>query len=147
MKKYYAGETVTRGVYLNTSTWELLQHYNGNPILPGDAGVAYIKVPAVLAVIGGPFAGLAFVIFLPFVGIVGLVSFLAYKMGWLGLLLGRKAVQPVMIAWRPGRAYLTRKGGTPAARKPEGAPDEDLPNMSVNDIANEITRRRQNGEK
>lgn len=145
MKKYYAGETATRGVYLNASTWELQQHYS-NPVLPGDAGLSYIKVPAALAVIGGPFAGLAFVIFLPFVGIVGLASFLAYKMGWLGLLLGRKAVQPVMIAWRPGRAYLTRKGGAPA-KKADGTPDEGLPNMSINEIADEITRRRQNGEK
>ncbi len=147
MKKYQGGEKIPTGVYLNLSTWEMVQLYVENPVLPGNGEVKYVKVPAPLAIAAGPFAGLAFIIFLPFIGLVGLLGFLAYKIGWGALVLGRKTLQPLMIGWNPGRAYLTRKGGPPQSQKPMGGQDEDLPNMSINDIAKEVSKRRQRGEK
>jgi hypothetical protein len=147
MKKYQGGKAIPKGVYLNLSTWELAQLYGENPVLPGSAEVKYIKIPAPLTVVAGPFAGLLFIIFLPFIGIVGILSFLAYRIGWAAMILGRKTLQPVMISWKPGRAYLTRKGGTPKGEKPSGGPDEELPNMSIHEIEQEISKRRQRGEK
>lgn len=147
MKRYNGGETVPRGVYLNLSDWELIQLYGDIPALPGNGEVKYIKVPAVLAVLGGPFAGLAFIIFLPLAGIIGIISFLAYKMAWGALILGRKALQPVMISWNPGRAYLTRKGGTAQEKKPVAEPGKEPPGVSNSEIEEEIARRRQQGER
>ena len=147
MKRHSGGEKVARGVYLNLSNWELTQLYGDTPVLPGNGKVKYIKIPAVLAVIGGPFAGLAFIIFLPLVGIIGIISFLAYKIAWGALILGRKALQPVMISWNPGRAYLTRKGETAKEKKPAKELAEELPGMSINEIEEEIARRRQQGER
>ncbi|MFC1987559.1 hypothetical protein ACFLVH_03330 [Chloroflexota bacterium] len=147
MKKYQGGEAIAAGVYLNLATWELVQLYDEKPVLPGKSGVKYVKVPAPFAVLAGPFAGLAFIIFLPFIGIVGIISFLAYKIGQGALVLGRKTLQPVMIGWKPGRAYLTRKGGAPRAEKLTEEPEPGLPDMSITDIAEEISKRRQRGEK
>ncbi len=147
MRKYQGGEAIPRGVYLNLSTWELVQLYGENPVLPGSSEVKYVKVPAPLAVVAGPFAGLVFIIFLPFIGIMGILSFLAYNIGWVALVVGRKTLQPVMISWPPGRAYLTRKGGTPRGKKPTEELGEELPNMSMTEIEQEISRRRQRGEK
>jgi len=147
MKRYYGGEATPKGVYLNLSTWELVQLYKDKPVLPGGSEVKYTRVPAPLAIIAGPFAGLAFIIFLPFIGIVGLVSFLAYKIGQGALLLGRRTLQPVMISWKPGTAYLTRKGSTPRGKKPAEARGETPPDTGTTEIEKEISRRRQDGEK
>ncbi len=147
MKRYCGGEAIPKGVYLNLSTWELVQLYGENPVLPKTNEIKYIKVPAPLAVVAGPFAGLAFIIFLPFVGIMGIISFLAYKIGWGALAVGHKVLQPVMISWKPGRAYLTRKGDTSRKKRPPEEIDKELPNMSITEIEEEISRRRQQGEK
>ncbi len=142
MKRYHGKEPVPRGVYLNLSTWELNQLYGDTLILPGSSEVKYLKVPAALAVIAGPFAGLAFIIFLPLVGIIGIIGFLAYKVGWWALVLGRRALQPVMIGWKPGIAYLVRRGGTHKEEKPV-----DLTTLTLTEIEQEIAKRRQRGEK
>lgn len=147
MKTYKGGEAIPKGIYLNLSTWELAQLYGDKPVLPGDSEVKYVRIPAPLAVVAGPFAGLIFIIFLPFIGIMGILSFLAYKIGWGALALGRKTLQPVMLSWKPGRAYLTRKGAVPRGKRPTEELGEDLPNMSITEIEQEISRRRQRGEK
>ena len=147
MKRYNGKETVPRGVYLNLSTWELIQLYGDTRVLPGGSEVKFIKVPAPLAVLGGPFAGLFFIIFLPFAGIIGILSFIAYKVGWWALALGHKALQPVMLGWKPGQAYLTRKGGTSKGRRLAEDRDRELDNMTIGEIEQEIARRRREGEK
>lgn len=81
MKRYHGGKTVDRGVYLNVAGWEFVQAYDANPVLPGGAEVTYFKVPAAFTLLGGPVAGLVFIIFLPFIGIVAILGFLGYKAG------------------------------------------------------------------
>ncbi|MBM2824506.1 MAG: hypothetical protein HW402_170 [Dehalococcoidales bacterium] len=144
MRKYQGGESVPRGIYLNLSTWEYSQLYGEKRVLPASQG-KYIKVPAVLAVVTGPFAGLVFIIFLPLVGIVGIVSFLAYKTGQVALVLGRKALPPVMVGWKPGIAFLTRKS-IPRESKSKEELSKKLDGMTINEIAEEIKRRRHDGE-
>ncbi|MBI2831563.1 MAG: hypothetical protein HYX79_04825 [Chloroflexi bacterium] len=89
MRKYHGGEPVRRGVYLNLATLELVPLYGDIRILPTDGGARYVKVPAPLVMIFGPFAGLVFAIFLPTVGILGMLGFLAYKAREWALGLGR----------------------------------------------------------
>lgn len=138
MKRYQGGETVAKGIYLNLSDWEYIQLFAEKNVLPASS--RYLKVPAALAVLTGPLGGLVFIIFLPLVGIVGLVSFLGYK-AWSGaVVLGRKAVQPVVIGWKPGRAYLTRKGGK--ERKPDAGGESE----TITEIEREIAKRRKQGE-
>ena len=141
MRKYHGGEIVPKGVYLNLPMWEFVQLYHETPVLPGNAEVKYFKVPAVLAVVTGPFAGLAFIIFLPLIGIVGIVSFLAYKAFQWTLLLGHKALQPTVVGWKPGTAYLAKRGGTPEQKKPIAETEGELA-----DLEREVTRQKQQGE-
>ena len=147
MKRYYGREAAPRGVYLNLATGELVQLHGKVHVLPGDGGVKYVRVPAALAVIGSPFIGLAFVIFLPLAGIVGIMSVLVYKAGRGLLFIGRRALQPAMIGWKPGRAYLARRGSTFKEGKTAVEVDKALDHMSITEIEKEIARRRQRGEK
>jgi hypothetical protein len=142
MKKYRGGELVPQGVYLNLSTLELVQLYGDTRLLPGSGEVKYLKTPAALAVVAGPFVGLAFIIFLPLIGILGIIGFLGYKSGQWVQVFGRKALQPAIIGWKPGISYLTRRGGTPKGEEPaKGAPG------GLTELEQEIARRRQRGEK
>lgn len=82
MKRYLGTEIGHKGVYLNQATGEFI-NLGEAAALPGDNQVKYLKVPAVMAMVLGPFTGLAFVLFLPFAGLAGLIGFLGYK-AWRG---------------------------------------------------------------
>jgi hypothetical protein len=142
MNEYRGGTKVVKGVYFNRANGELVQLYGAERVLPGDGGERYIKVPGALAVMGGPFVGFAFVIFLPFVGIVGLLGFLLYK-AWQGIAaLGRKVFQPVAVRQEPGMAYLTQQRGAAAKDAQKGKAD-----AGIEKIADEVAKRREQGEK
>ncbi len=83
MKRYEGGKAVPQGIYLHLATGEITQVHGRQPTLPKRDG-GYVKVPALLTVILGPFAGLAFVIFLPFIGIVGVAGLLGAR-AWRGI--------------------------------------------------------------
>ncbi len=137
MKEYRGGIQVEKGVYLNKANGELTQLYGKVRVLPGKNTEKYVKVPGALAVMAGPFAGLALVIFLPLVGILGLIGFLAYK-AWHGMV---KVFQPAVMVQEPGMAYLTQRKG--AARKAEHQAVEP----EIEKIAKEAAERREQGEK
>ncbi len=141
MKRYHGRELVPRGVYLNLSTLEFVQLYGDTRVLPGSGEVKYLKTPAALAVVAGPFAGLAFIIFLPLIGILGVIGFLGYKLGQLVWFFGRKALHLAIIGWEPGISYLTRRGGTPKGEEPAKGAQGGLP-----ELEQEIAKRRQQGE-
>ena len=140
MRTYRGTEEGHEGVYLNLTNGEFVQLYEKTRLLPGTHEVKYIKVPAVLAMMAGPFVGLAFIIFLPFAGIAGFVGYLGYWL-WRGIMaMERWTLQLAAAGWNPGRAYFTRHGGTPA-KKPEVKANEELTKLEE-----EITTRRQRGE-
>ncbi len=141
MRKYSSGEKAPRGVYLNLSTWELAQLHGETPVLPGAGQAQYLKVPAMLAVIVGPFAGLAFIIFLPLLGIVGGGSLLAYKLGRWARDRGHRAIRPAVVGWSPGTAYLVRRDRVSEEKGPAVGAEEE-----VSKIENEIAERRHQGE-
>jgi len=142
------GTKVAKGVYLNLANGELVQLYGQVRVLPGGGNDKYIKVPGILAVIGGPFVGLAFVIFLPLVGIIGMIGFLVYK-AWHGTVaLGRKVFQPVAVGQEPGMAYLTQRRGTAGkGEQGEKGAKEGQADAGIEKIADEVARRREQGEK
>ncbi len=90
MRRYHGGQLVKRGVYLNLSSFELNHLYELPAILPSHVEVDYVKLPAFLALLTGPFAGLALIIFLPLVGILSVCYMLVYKAGRGVALLVRK---------------------------------------------------------
>ena len=144
MNEYRGGNKAAKGVYLNRANGELVQLYGQVRVLPGGGGERYIKVPGALAVMGGPFAGLAFVMFLPLIGIIGLIGFLAYK-AWHGMAaLGQKVFQPVAIGQEPGMAYLTQRRGTAGKC---GQRAKEAEHAGIEQIAEEVAQRRQQGEK
>ena len=83
MKKYSGAEKGPNGVYLNLSSGEFVQINEQVQLLPGASEDKYLKVPPPLAVIAGPFLGLAFIIFLPFAGVAGFIGFVGYRL-WRG---------------------------------------------------------------
>ena len=116
MKRYYGTEKAPLGAYLSLSTWEFTR-LEKEAVLPGGKDARYIKVPAAMAMITGPFAGLAFIIFLPLVGIVGLVAFLGYKL-WQGAVAAERRTLRLFAAEPQGG----RTGFTPGAGAPEPPP-------------------------
>ncbi len=84
MKRYEGGKAVPQGIYLHLATGEITQVHGKHPILP-KVGDDYVKIPALLAIVLGPFAGLVFVVFLPLVGIIGVAGLLGTRV-WRGIL-------------------------------------------------------------
>ncbi len=111
MKRYFGGEPVKHGVYLNTATFEFTQVREEAPGLPGTRDTKYVRTPGVFAVVAGPVAGLAFVLFLPFVGLVSAVPFLVYKALKLVQMVGAKlgAGQELEPKAAPARGHDERK--------------------------------------
>ena len=142
MNEYYGGTKAVNGVYLNRADGELVQVHAQAQVLPGTKDTRYIKIPAALAVLGGPMAGLALVMFLPFIGIVGMIGFLGYK-AWHGTAtVARKVFQPVAVGQEPGMAYLTQRRGGKQTTKDTGATD-----AGIEKLADEVAQRREQGEK
>ncbi len=83
MKEYRGGTPVRNGVYFNRTSGELIQVHDKDHRLPGGREDRFVRVPGALAAVCGPFAGLAFVFFLPLIGIIGFAGFIAYK-AWQG---------------------------------------------------------------
>lgn len=148
MRNYRGGTQVEKGVYFNRTNGELVQLYGQVRVLPGGGEVRYIRVPAALAVMGGPFAGLAFVFFLPLIGIIGIGGFLTYK-AWQGTIaLGRKVFQPVAVRQEPGIAYLTQRRGTAGkGEQPGKGAEAGQAEGGIEQIADEVALRREQGEK
>jgi hypothetical protein len=72
MKKYGAGEIVRGGTYLNLATGQFLSLDQEAAVLPEGGESKFVRVPLALALIFGPLAGLAYIIFLPLMGIATL---------------------------------------------------------------------------
>jgi hypothetical protein len=102
LHKYKGGESVGRGTY-----WDLRNgtrvDVDDSSVLPGSPIVTYRKMSPLVMLVVAPFAGLFYVIALPFVAI-GTVLFVfvrklpAVITAVLGLV--------VAFTWRPARAYL-----------------------------------------
>jgi hypothetical protein len=81
MKKYDAGKLAPKGVYLDPRRGVFVKHYDEALALEGEAGVRYVGLPASLAIIAGPLAGLAYIVTLPLIILVVVFGFLIYRIG------------------------------------------------------------------
>ncbi len=90
MAKYYGGQLVKKGYYLNRATLEFEPIAKEAGKLPGDKETIYTRLPLPTVATITPLLGLTLVIFLPMVGIIGLAALLGYRTWQLAQLLGRK---------------------------------------------------------
>ena len=64
--KHRAGDFVPSGIYLKRKSWDLTFVEEGGDYLPGGEGeTCYYRIPVLMALLLGPLAGLAFILFLP----------------------------------------------------------------------------------
>lgn len=75
MTTYRGGDTVTAGFYWNRGQWaaEVVPAAGGT--LPGEAAIAYHRIPWPALLVVAPVMGGAFAMFLPFVGFAMLVQY------------------------------------------------------------------------
>ncbi len=65
LKGYRAQDFAPGGIYLRRKGWELVEVAEEGGRLPGGEDVRYYRLPLLLVLLLGPFAGLAFILFLP----------------------------------------------------------------------------------
>ena len=81
MINYYGGQAVKEGFYLKCSTLECESIARGGSILAGNGETRYIRVPLPIAMMAGPWMGLAYVIFLPILVCFAFVYSLTRRVG------------------------------------------------------------------
>lgn len=119
MKRYLGTEIGPKGVYLNLTTGEFINLGEAG-VLPATDQVKYLRVPPVMAMVLGPFTGLAFILFLPFAGMAAVIGFLGYKV-WRGTLaLERKTLEAVAVTWGGGRKPAAKGDWDVPGRKGPG---------------------------
>jgi hypothetical protein len=114
MLRHKGGHKVRRGTY-----WDLAsghrEYIDKEGVLPGDERTTYVRVPAVLMLLAGPFVGLAYVVLLPFIAIATVVLLVGgHLFGSLAGLVGRS----FSFVWTPSESYLSgRKKRTRKEKK------------------------------
>ncbi len=98
MKRYFGGQAVPRGLYLNQHNLEFSQINAGNPRLPGAGEDKFLRIPVAAALVIGPLFGLVFIMALPLIGIAGLLFLVAYKAGLTQNNAARKLFQVFMAS-------------------------------------------------
>jgi hypothetical protein len=134
MRKYTGTEKAVRGSYLNLKNWDFTQVEADNDMLPGEASVSYIKVPATLAMVAGPLTGLLFLVFLPFIGIAGFLGFLGYK--------AYTGVKATGVWMGQALAFRTQPGLASFTRETKGS-DDDKADEELDELEDEVARRKQ----
>jgi hypothetical protein len=79
MERFRGGQKVARGMYLNLKSGEFSDARSGGIVLPGSEASAFVKVPAFLPFVAGPFAGLVYIVLMPFFALVVIASGLLVK--------------------------------------------------------------------
>ena len=140
-RRYYPGETLAHGAYLNLKSWELVTVEDGETV-SGVPGTRYMRIPVVGVLLLGPFVGLLFVIVLPMMVPIVLAILVMHKLqaSAAGL---RVVSMPLAVSRHPGLAYLQPEGKNEA----EEGQDDGKAMDSLVEIAEEIARRREEGEK
>lgn len=90
MTAYHGGQTVGGGLYLKVSTWDLESIASEGGVLTGDKETRYSRVPLPVVLVGGPLAGLAYVIFVPIGFWFAFGSLLARRVGRGIRIIGRR---------------------------------------------------------
>lgn len=151
MKRYYGGEVVKRGIYLNLNRKDLITIENDGEFLAGESNDSYVNVPPLAMIVVGPLMGLIYVVFLPFIGFAMVLGLVSGKV-WLGVRqIGESLLGVVTANWRPGVAYLgggkqSRKGKDPQLHKVVGEEKEPKTPDLFSKLEKEIARKRGEGK-
>lgn len=97
MKRYYGGDPVPKGLYLNLRTLEFKQLNDDRARLPEPTTEKYLHLSTWLGLIIGSVFGLVFIILLPLLGIAGFILFVAYKIGLMRNNRGRRALEAFLV--------------------------------------------------
>ncbi len=97
MKRYYGGDPVPNGLYLNLRTLEFKQLTGDRTRLPEPTTEKYVHLSTFLGLIVGAIFGLVFIILLPLIGIAGFIMFVAYKIGLMRNSRGRRALETFLV--------------------------------------------------
>jgi len=98
MKRYFGGNTVKQGLYMNQRTLEFSQVNAENPRLPETDNEKFIRIPVPAALVLGPVFGLIFIMALPLIGIAGILFLVSYKAGLTQNNVARKLFQVFMAS-------------------------------------------------
>jgi hypothetical protein len=88
MKRYYKGEKVNPGFFLDLKRVDFIQVDGSSRTIPETAQGSYVRVHGIIAAIIMFILGLGMVLFLPFAAIVGMVAIVG------NLLRGRRPKSP-----------------------------------------------------
>ncbi len=128
MLRYKGGDWVTEGTYWNLASGRRVDATTEGLALPGGGNLVYLRMPAGVMLLLGPFFGLLYIILFPLMGIAAL-SFYAMRALFKGTfdLLSRA----MYFEWRPAEAYLAgRKRRSKKKKKESGLTPEDRKGQS-----------------
>ncbi|MDP3063610.1 MAG: hypothetical protein Q8O40_10455 [Chloroflexota bacterium] len=145
--RYLGGQRAGPGHYWRLSTGALVVVRKDGEVLPGGAGIRYLRTPRFIVLLMGPLAGGLYVLALPLVACGALMGALAVRAGQLlerwgvATALARALAGP---RWMPGRSYLMDWAARRRPRKEAPAPgDETTP---LDRLEAEIRERREKGQ-
>jgi hypothetical protein len=121
MRRYYPGQAVHSGFYLNTRTAEIVPIGPRGGSLTGPEGTWYMRVPAALMLLLAPALGALYVVFLPLAGFAMLFRFAGGKAAEGARATAQGLTALTMPGLRLGAAFFHRRRGRKGAgRPPEG---------------------------
>lgn len=105
MLTYKGGNRVSKGTYWNLRKG-LRVDVVAEDILPGDTASTFLRMPAAVMLLSGPFIGLLYAILMPIIGIVTVAAFAGRSIvrGMYNLF-----AKSISFGWQPKNAYLTGK--------------------------------------
>ncbi len=103
MIRYKGGDWITEGTYWNLASGRRVDATPEGSALPGGRNLIYVRMPAGVMLLLGPFFGLLYIILFPLMGLAAL-GFFALRGLFRGIfdLLSRA----MYFEWRPAEAYL-----------------------------------------
>jgi len=148
-RQYYPGEALAQGAYINLRSWELVTVEEGDTV-ETVPGTRYMRIPVAAVLLLGPFVGLVFVLLLPMLVPIVLAILILHKVQ--ASTAGLRAMSlPMAVSRQPGLAYLQPRREKDAqennAETESDGQEGDVERDSLVHIAEEIARRRQEGQK
>ncbi len=122
MRRYYPGQQVDGGFYLNTRSAEIVPLGPRGGTLDGRQGTWYLRVPAILMLLVAPVLGALYVVFLPLAGFAMLFRFLGGKAAEGARATARGLSALAMPGFRLRSAFFHRRRGRRGPGRPSGGP-------------------------
>ncbi len=121
MKRYYPGQEVQPGFYVNARSADIVPIGPKGGSLGGPEGTWYLRIPAALMLVLAPVLGALYVVFLPLAGFAMLFRFLGGKAAEGARATAHTLSALTMPGLRLGAAFFHRRRG----RKGTGRPPDD----------------------